>query len=141
MLAAELQNVIYTVSENQLQGLRTRQEDTNKYLNQPTKIISGSTKSPLKGVPKPAPFSGDADEDFSLWLDLLKAILSLHHWSKYDCAKLLHVFLTGPALCYFQGLDVEVRDNFDAAISALKERIDDAAIHNSLHLQLYNLTL
>ena len=53
-----------------------------------------------------------------------------------------YVFLTGPALCYFQGpqgLDVEVRDNFDAATSALKERFDDATIRNSLHLQLHNL--
>ena len=34
---------------------------------------------------------------------------------------------------------MEVRDNFDAATSALKERIDDATIRNSLHLQLHNL--
>ena len=32
-----------------------------------------------------------------------------------------------------------VRDNFDAATSALKERFDDATIRNSLHLQLHNL--
>ena len=34
---------------------------------------------------------------------------------------------------------MEVRDNFDAATSALKERFDDATIRNSLHLQLHNL--
>ena len=113
MLAAELQQVLNTVSENQLQGLRTLQEDTNKYLHQLTKLISDSTKSPITGVPKPAPFSGNANDDFSLWLDHFNAIASLHHWSKDDCTKLLHVFLTGPALCYFQGLDVEVRDNFE----------------------------
>ena len=45
MLEAELQQVVSTVSENQLQGLRTLQEDTNKYLHQLTKIISDSTKS------------------------------------------------------------------------------------------------
>ena len=141
MLGAELQQVLNTVSENQLQGLRTLQEDTNKYLHQLTKLISDSdsTISPITGVPKPAPFSGHADEDFSLWLDYFKAIASLHHWLPDACAKLLHVFLTGPALCYFQGLDVEVRDNFDAATSALKERFDDATIRNSLHLQLHNL--
>ena len=33
---------------------------------------------------------------------------------------------------------MEVRDNFDAVISALKERFDDATIRNSLHLQLHN---
>ena len=34
---------------------------------------------------------------------------------------------------------MEVRDNFDAATSALKERFDGATIHNSLHLQLHSL--
>ena len=52
MLAAELQQVLNTVSENQLQGLRTLQEDTNKYIHQLTKLISASTKSPVTGVPK-----------------------------------------------------------------------------------------
>ena len=33
MLAAELQQVPNTVSENQLQGLLTLQEDTNKYIH------------------------------------------------------------------------------------------------------------
>ena len=66
MLAAELQQVLNTVSENQLQGLRTLQEDTNKHIHQLTKLISASTKSPVTGVPKPAPFSGHADEDFNL---------------------------------------------------------------------------
>ena len=75
MLAAELQQVLNTVSENQLQSLRTLQEDTNKYINQLTKLISDSTKSPVTGVPKPAPFSGHADEDFNLWLDHFKAIV------------------------------------------------------------------
>ena len=139
MLAAELQQVLNTVSQNQLQGLRTLQEDTNKYIHQLTKLISASPKSPVTGVPKPAQFSGHADEDFNLWLDNFKAIASFHLWSQDDCAKLLYIFLTGPALCYFQGLDVEVRDNFDAATSALKERFDDATIRNSLHLQLHNL--
>ena len=72
MLAAELQQVLNTVSENQLQGLRTLQEDTNKYIHQLTKLISASAKSPITGVPKPAPFSGHADEDFKLWLDNFK---------------------------------------------------------------------
>ena len=139
MLAAELQQVLNTVSENQLQGLRTLQEDINIYIHQLTKLISASTKSPVTGVPRPVPLSGHADEGFNLWLDNFKAIASLHHWSQDDCAKLLYVFLTGPALCYFQGLDVEVRDNFDAATSALKERFDDATIRHSLYLQLHNL--
>ena len=34
---------------------------------------------------------------------------------------------------------MEARDNSDAATSALKERFDDATIHNSLYLQLHNL--
>ena len=52
MLAAELQQV----SENQLKGLRMQQDDGNKYLSQLTKIISDSTKLPVKGVSEPAPF-------------------------------------------------------------------------------------
>ena len=53
------------------------QEDTNKYLDQLTKLISESTKAPVKGVSKPAWFSGNSDKDFSLWLDHFKAIASL----------------------------------------------------------------
>ena len=34
---------------------------------------------------------------------------------------------------------MEVRDNFDAATSALKERFDEPSIRNSLHLQPHNL--
>ena len=65
MLAAELQQVLNTVSENQLQDLRMLQEDTNKYLHQLRKLISDLTTSPVTGVPKPAPFSGHADEDLT----------------------------------------------------------------------------
>ena len=72
-----------------------------------------------KGVPKPIPFSGHPDEDINAWLEHFHAISSLNKWSQDDCANLLHIFLKGPALRYFQGLDVEVRHNFHAAISAL----------------------
>ena len=46
---------------------------------------------------------------------------------------LLHV-----TLCYFQSLNVDVRDNFDAAISSFKGRFDDATIHTAIYLQLHN---
>ena len=92
-----------------------------------------------KGVPKPTPFSGHPDEDINVWLENFNAISSLNKWSQDDCANLLHIFLKGPALCYFQGLDVEVRHNFHAATSALKNLFDDEIIRRSLHLELHNL--
>ena len=125
-----------TVSENQLNGLRALQQDTNKYFSHLTQIISDTTKSPTKGVPKPIPFSGHPD---NVWLEHFDAISSLNKWSQDDCANLLHIFLKGPALCYFQGLDVEVRHNFYAATSALKNHFDDEIIRRSLHLELHNL--
>ena len=91
-----------------------------------------------KGVPKPIPFSGHPDEDINVWLEHFNAISALNKWSEDDCAN-LHVFLKGPALCYFQDLDVEVRHNFHAATSALKNHFDDDIIRSSLHLELHNL--
>ena len=119
------------------------QQDTNKYLSHLTQIISDTTKSPTKGVPKPIPFSGHPDEDINVWLEHFNAISSLNKWSQDDCADLLHIFLKGPTLCYFQGLAVEFCHNFHAAISALKNHFDDEitrpGIRRSLHLELHNL--
>ena len=95
MQTEEFQQVLETVSENQLNGLRTLQQDTNKYLDHLTKIISDITKSITKGVPKPIPFSGHPDEDINVWLEHFNAISSLNKWSQDDCANLLHVFLRG----------------------------------------------
>ena len=133
MQTEEFQQVLETVSENQLNGLHTLQQDTNKYLDHLTKIISDTTKSTTKGVPKPIPFSGHPDEeDINVWLEHFNAIFSLNKWSLDDCANLLHVFLKGPTLCCFQGVYVEVRHNFHAATSALKKQFDDVkpfAVH------------
>ena len=74
-----------------------------------------------------------------MWIEHFNAISSLNKWSQDDCATLLHIFLKGPALCYFQGIDVEVRHNFHAATSALKNHFDDEIIRRSLHLELRNL--
>ena len=139
MQTEEFQQVFKTVSENQLNGLRTFQKDTNKYLDHLTKIISDTTKSMTKGVPKPIPFSSHPDEDITVWIEHFSAISSLNKWSQDGCANLLHVFLKRPAICYFQGLDVEVRHNFHAATSALKNNFDDEIIRRSLHLELHNL--
>ena len=139
MQTEEFQQVLETVSENQLNGLRALQQDTNMYLSHLTQVISDSTKSPTKDVPKPIPFSGHPDEDINVLLEHFHAISLLNKWSQDDCANLLHIFLKGPALCYFQGLDVEVRHNFHAATSALKNHFDDEIICQSLHLELHNL--
>ena len=139
MQTEEFQQVLETVSENQQNGLCALQQDTNKYLSHLTQIISDTTKSPKKGVPKPIPFSGHPDEDINVCLEHFNAISSLNKWSQDDCPSLLHIFLKGPALCYFQGLDVEVRHNFHAATSALKNHFDDEMISRSLHLELHNL--
>ena len=77
------------VSENQLKGLRILQKDTSKYLDQFTKLTSESTEAPVKSVSKPAPFSDNADQDFSLRLDHIKDIASLHHWAKDVCSTLV----------------------------------------------------
>ena len=120
MQTEEFQQVLETVSENQLNGLRTLQQDTNKYLSHLTQVISDATKSTKKDVPKPIQFLGHPDEDINVWLDHFNAISSLNKWLQDDCANLLRVFLKGSALCYFQSLNVEVRHNFHAATSALK---------------------
>ena len=44
MQTEEFQQVLETVSENQLNGLRTLQQDTNKYLDDIIKIVSDTTK-------------------------------------------------------------------------------------------------
>ena len=78
------------------------QQDTNKYLSHLTQIISDTTKSPQKGVPKPIPSSRHPNEDINMWPEYFNAISSLNKWSQDDCANLLHIFLEGPPLCYFQ---------------------------------------
>ena len=72
------QQVLETVSENQLNGLRALQQDTNKYLFHLTQIISDTTKSPKKGVPKPIPFSGHPNENINVWQEHFNAISSLN---------------------------------------------------------------
>ena len=78
MQTEEFQQVLETISENQLNGLRALQQDTNKYLSHLTQIISDTTKSPKKDVPKPVPFSGHPNENINVWQEHFNAISSLN---------------------------------------------------------------
>ena len=51
---------------------------------------------------------------------------------------LLHTCLKDPALTYFQSLDLDVQNNFQAAVQALEQRFNDANIQASLCLDLHS---
>ena len=52
------------------------------------------------------------------------------------CVLLLHTCRKGPSLNYFQSLDSEVENNFDAAIEVLSLRFNDTTLQTSLHAEL-----
>ena len=68
LTADNLQNILKTISKNQLDGIRTLQADTNKYLGEQvdklSKVISVAAKSHPRGVPQPSVYSGKLSEDF-----------------------------------------------------------------------------
>ena len=49
---------------------------------------------------------------------------------------MLPLYLQDVALTYFQSLKVDLRENFEQAVSALKNRFDDQTIRTSLQMQL-----
>ena len=65
-----------------------------------------------------------------------RAIASLNHWNSDELPKILPLYSKGVALAYFQTLTVEVCENFDAAVSAFKDKFDDHTTRVSLHMQL-----
>ena len=97
-----------------------------------------SSNTPSRGIPKPEPFSGQITDDFTVWLQHFRSIANLHKWSPEVCAELLHTYLTGAALTFFQSLPADTRANFEATVTALRAHFDDSTIRNSLHIQLHN---
>ena len=73
---ADLQAVLKTISDTQLEGFKTVQHTANKNLEtQLTKIAqtiseakTDSSNTPSRGIPKPEPFSGQITDDFTVWL-------------------------------------------------------------------------
>ena len=74
MQTEEFQQVLETVSENQLNDPVPCNKDTNKYLAHLTKIISDTTEPMTKHVPTPITFSGHPHEDINIWLEHFNAI-------------------------------------------------------------------
>ena len=149
MTGADLEAVLNKVSENQSKGITTLQNDNKKHfetqITQLTKAILDSHKdtmeadtSPSKGIPKPETFSGQITENFTSWLQQFNPIAILNKWSPTARAQLLHTFLRGSALTFFQGLTPEIQTNFDAAIAPLKKEYNDTTIRNTLHIDLHN---
>ena len=97
-----------------------------------------SANTPSCVIPKPEPFSGQITDDFTVWLQHFRSIANLHKWSLGVCAELLHTYLTGATLTFFQSLPVDTRVNFEATVTALRAHFDDSTIRNSLHIQLHN---
>ena len=147
---ADLEAVLNKVSENQLKGITTLQNDNKKHfetqITQLTKAIldshkdttDGDTTSPSKGIPKPETFSGQITENFTSWLQQFTSIATLNKWSPTARAQLLHTFLRRSALTFLQGLPSEIQTNFNDAIAALKKEYDDSTIKNTLHIDLHN---
>ena len=69
LTADDLQYILKKISENQLDGIRTLQDDTNKYfvqqLDKLSQVISVAAKSHPRGVPPPSVYSGKLSEDFA----------------------------------------------------------------------------
>ena len=97
-----------------------------------------SAAIPKKGISEPPSFSGTQNEDFSSWLKKFQAVAKMNQWSDETCAPLLHTCLKDPALTYFQSLDLDVQNNFQAAVQALEQRFNDANIQASLRLDLHS---
>ena len=150
MTGADLEPVLNKVSENQLKGIITLQNDNKEHfetqITQLTKAIldshkdttDGDATSPSKGIPKPETFSGQITENFTSWLQQFTSVATLNKWSPTARAGLLHTFLRGSALTFFQGLPPEIQTNFNDAIAALKKEYDDSTIKNTLHIDLHN---
>ena len=140
LTADDLQNILQIFFENQLDGIRTLQDDTNKYfvqqLDKLSEVISVAAKSHPRGVPQPSVYSGNLSEDFAQWVCQFRAIGSLNHRHSDELPKILPLYLQDVALTYFQSLPVDMRENFEQAVSALKNRFDDQTIRPSLHMQL-----
>ena len=140
LTADDLQHILKKISENQLDGIRALQDDTNKYfvqqLDKLSAVISVAAKSHPRGVPQPSVYSGKLSEDFAQWVCQFRAIASLNHWHSDELPKILPLYLQDVALTYFQSLPVDIRENFEQAVSALKNRFDDQTIRTSLHMQL-----
>ena len=66
------------------------------------------------------------------------SIATLNKWLPTARAQLLHTFLLGSALTFFQGLPPEIQTNFNDAIAALRKEYDDSTIKNTLHIDLHN---
>ena len=139
---ADLEAVLNKVSENQLKGITTLQNDNKKHfetqITQLTKAILESHKDtteadtrPSKGIPKPETFFGQITENFTSWLQQFNSIATLNKWWPTARAQLFHTFLRGSALIFFQGLTPEIQTNFDAAIAALKKEHDTSTIKNT----------
>ena len=97
-----------------------------------------SSNTPSHGIPKPEPFSGQITNDFMVRPQHFCSIANLHKWSPDVCAELLHTYLTGAPLTFFQSLPEDTRANFEATVTALRAHFDDSTIRNSLHIQLHN---
>ena len=69
LTADDLQNILRTISKNQLDGIRTLQAYTNKYFGEQvdklSEVISVAAKSHPPGVPQPSIYSGTLSEDFA----------------------------------------------------------------------------
>ena len=67
----------------------------------------------------------------------------MNQWSDETCAPPpppppLHTCFKDPALTYFQSLNLDVQNKFQAAVQALEQRFNDANIQASLHLDLHS---
>ena len=143
---ADLQAVLKTISDTQLEGFKSVQHTANKnpetQLTKVAQTISeaktDSSNTPSRGIPKPEPFSGQITDDFTVWLQHFRSIATLHKWSHEVCAERLHTYLTGAALTFFQSLPADKRANFEATVTTLCAHFDDSTIRTSLHIQLHN---
>ena len=80
-MADDLQNILKTISKNQLDGIHTLQADTNKYfgeqVNRLSEVISVAATSHPRGVPPTSVCSGKLSEDFAQYVCQVRAIASL----------------------------------------------------------------
>ena len=84
IMTDDLQNILKTISKNQLDGIRTLQADTNHYFGEQVdklfEVISIAAKSHPRGVPQSSIYSGTLSEDFAQWVCQFRGIASLNHW-------------------------------------------------------------
>ena len=97
-----------------------------------------SAAIPRKGISEPPSFSGTQNEDFSSWLKKFQAVAKMNQWSDETCAPLLHTCLKDPTFTYFQSLNLDFQNKFQAAVQALEQRFNDANIQASLRLDLHS---